>query len=193
MAIVRSPAIRVAALYWRAGQGIAAYVGAGNLTVIRTRDTFRGFLGYAHTLSGKKQVKYFCHGQPYMEKKKVPVIMKPPKYSAATPQPKPFNPTKPPKTRGLQEASATANATAVRAAGIFKAAINAYDGPTAACFDGVQITDTKGGSLPAPGTLAKGLLGGNAKALFDGGVTDCEGPFMGSEFKVRTETNGCLF
>lgn len=62
MVIIRSPSIRLAALYWRAGQGIAAYVGAGNLTVIRTRDTFRGFLGSGQTLSGRRQVKYFCHG-----------------------------------------------------------------------------------------------------------------------------------
>lgn len=62
MIIIRCPSIRLAALYWRAGQGVAAYVAAGNLTVIRTRDTFRGFMGYAHTLSGKRQVKYFCQG-----------------------------------------------------------------------------------------------------------------------------------
>lgn len=60
--IIRSPAIRLAALFWRAGQGLAAYVAAGNLTVIRTRDAARGFLGYAHTLSGRRQVKYFCRG-----------------------------------------------------------------------------------------------------------------------------------
>ena len=60
--IIRSPAIRLAALFWRAGQGLAAYVAAGNLTVIRTRDAARGFLGYAHTLSGKRQVRYFVGG-----------------------------------------------------------------------------------------------------------------------------------
>jgi hypothetical protein len=62
MVIIRSPSIRLAALFWRAGQGLAAYVAAGNLTVIRTRDAGRGLLGYAHTLSGKRQVKYFCQG-----------------------------------------------------------------------------------------------------------------------------------
>lgn len=240
MTMVRSPAIRLAALFWRAGQGIAAYVAAGNLTVIRCRDTFRGLLGYAHTLSGKRQVKYFANGsvsgfdyvcacwgcrygsggwmpfflvppalnqnpnqpiyptrplptptkpsRPYTEVKKDPVVLKPPRFNAFTPSPKPWNPTKAPK-RALQAVTtAMANTTSslFRAANIFQHSIEAYDGPSAACFDGVTVTDAKGGRLPPAGEVVKGLMAGQAmKDMLTGGTTDCDGsPFMGSDFKV---------
>jgi hypothetical protein len=37
----------VAAIFYRAGQGIAGFVGAGRLRVVRNRDRFIGSIGYA--------------------------------------------------------------------------------------------------------------------------------------------------
>lgn len=188
--ILRSPSIRLVAVYLRVGQGIAAYVGAGNLTVINTRDAFRGLLGYAATLSGKRQVKYFCQGRGYQEVKKVPTLLKPDRFPAYTPQPKRRNLALEggAGTKGQE----TAAVVTVRNA-LFDDSIAAFPATSNACFENVESSDIKGGSLPAPGALAAAFLRKGKKgeegedvdisAIFAGaggdqGTADCSHPLF---------------
>ena len=166
--ILRSPAIRLAAVYWRVGQGIAAYVGAGNLTVIHTRDAFRGLLGYAATLSGKRQVKYFCQGQAYREVKRDPPVLKPDRFPAYTPAP---------KDRNLEEGKETAAVVTVRNA-LFDDSIAGFSASSNACFENVESSDTRGGALPPPGALAAAFMR-NGKGENEGGDVDFSAIFAG--------------
>jgi len=185
--ILRSPAIRLAAVYWRVGQGIAAYVGAGNLTVINTRDAFRGLLGYAATFSNRqKQRKYWCQGKRYNEVKKVSTVLKPDRFPAYTPAS-----THAPNKRHLEEGEETAVVATVRNT-LFNDSIAGFSATSNACFEDVESSDMNGGSLPPPDALVSAFMR-NGKgedvdftAIFaaaggDQGTIDCSFPFFGSD------------
>ena len=178
--IFRSPAIRVVALYWRVGQGIAAYVGAGNLTVIFTRDTFRGRLGFASTLTGKRQVKYFVQGNAYREALRDPPKLKPGRFPAFTPAPKI-------KRLALKdgmgsEGQEMAPVVTVRKA-LFDDSITNYEATTNACFEGVESMDVTGGSLAHPGKLSSAFM-----RKFNGVKRD----EVGDDLDLSTMLNGTL-
>ena len=185
--IVRSPAIRLAALYWRIGQGIAAYVGAGNLTVIDTRDAFRGLLGYAATFSNRqRQRKYWCQGKRYNELKKLKPVLKPDRFPAYTPAS-----TRAPKDRHLEEEEETAVVATVRNT-LFDDSIAGFPATSNACFENVESSDMNGGSLPPPDALVSAFMRKGkgedvdftaifAAAGGEQGTIDCSIPFFGSD------------